>query len=86
MHLWHTVTTESGETTTVAAQLTTTINQQTSAADSDTSTAATDITTVTDSQTQIGKSTLLHICMEVTKIVLNNTDLHHSCEEGRASR
>ena len=84
--MWCVATANNGETTTVAAELTTTVNQQTSAADSDTSTAATDITTVTDSQTQTGKSILLHICMEVTKILLNNTDLHCGCQEGQARR
>jgi len=48
-------TSESVDTAT-AAELTTPVNQQTSAADSDLSTVTNDVTTVTDSQTQTGMS------------------------------
>ena len=58
--VWYIVTSESVDTAT-AAELTTTVNKQTSATDSDLSTVTNDLTTVTDSQTQTGMS---------------NTDLH----------
>ena len=55
LHLRYTVTSESVDTAT-AAELTTPVNQQTSATDSDLSTVTNDVTTVTDSQTQTGMS------------------------------
>jgi len=73
--VWHTATTESGETTTAAA-LMTTVNQQTSTTDRDSSTVTADVTTVTDSQTLAG--TYLDACKVEMTIQATEKSTHGS--------
>jgi len=67
MLLRHVAMAESGKTTT-AVDVTTTVNQQTSATDGDWSTVVADVTTITGLQTQTGKSfTFIRMYWQLTK-------------------